>query len=67
MAYETPHIDLMKALYTAHSCPFLIQGTLCAGGDYCPFPPGDDHACCFFCERFTDCPDPEGICTRFLD
>lgn len=64
MAYNSVNERLTGMLYKAHSCPYLFGGTRCAGGDYCPFPEGDEVLCCFFCSHLDACPDPTGICKR---
>lgn len=66
MPYQSTEPRLSAALLRAASCPFLIHGDRCAGGDYCHFPAGKEHRCCFFCTEFESCPDRSGICTRFL-
>ena len=66
MPYESAHYRFTRALYRAHSCPWLFQDSRCGGGDYCPFPPGESRTCCFFCPFFDSCPDRSGVCMRFL-
>lgn len=44
-----------RMLYRAFSCSFRFGWNHCAGGDYCPFPPGRDRLCCFFCPSFESC------------
>lgn len=56
---------ITKLFYHAHSCTFIHSGWHCAGGDYCPFPPGLDKMCCFVCPLFDKCPDKTGVCERF--
>lgn len=67
MPYDASSPRVNSMLLRAHACPYLVSGTRCAGGDYCPFPPGEDHLCCFFCPYLDDCPDPSGICVRLQD
>ena len=64
MSYESA-LPIIKMFYLAHSCPYLFFENRCAGGDYCPFPPGKDKLCCFFCPWFDSCPDKTGVCQRF--
>jgi hypothetical protein len=64
MPYHSKNPRLMRLFLRAHSCPWLILGEHCAGGDYCPFPPGSERLCCFFCPRLDGCPDNTGICER---
>jgi hypothetical protein len=64
MPYFSAYPRLTGLLLRAHSCPFLFPVERCAGGDYCPFPPGRDRICCFFCQRLDDCPDKTGVCGR---
>ncbi len=67
MLYSSPYESFIKNLSRTLTCPYLIFETHCAGGDYCPFQPGKNHLCCFFCQHFDDCPDKSGICQRYLD
>lgn len=66
MSYK-PGSQTIKILYLAHSCPYLFHNKYCAGGDYCPFPPGKEKLCCFFCPMFATCPDKTGVCARFKE
>ena len=66
MSYK-PVSQTTKKFYLAHSCPYLFQDRHCAGGDYCPYPPGKEKLCCFFCPRFDTCPDKTGVCVRFKE
>jgi hypothetical protein len=67
MRTSTPYNYVIGMLSRAHSCPFLVGGLHCAGGDYCPFPEGEERLCCFFCGRLLDCPDATGICVRLVE
>jgi len=67
MSYETVHTEHVRTFLLAWSCPFMFDGRRCAGGDYCAFPPGEARLCCAFCPLFESCPDPTGVCRRFLD
>lgn len=58
---------ITKKMFLAHSCPYLKNDYLCAGGDYCPFPPGKAKLCCFYCPLFDKCPDRTGICERLKE
>jgi len=64
MPYGSPHERMIRQFRLAMTCPHLAHKRHCSGGDYCPFPPGDEMLCCVFCPRFTDCPDSEGVCVR---
>jgi len=64
MSYSSAIPELTEAMYKAYSCPYLIMGIHCAGGDYCPFLYGKMKLCCFYCPRFHDCPDRTGVCER---
>jgi hypothetical protein len=67
MSYSSHNPSLTRALYRAHSCPFLVPDGRCAGGDYCDFPPGHDRLCCIRCPRVDSCPDSTGICIRLKE
>jgi len=67
MGYKSLEPKLTRAIFDTFSCPFLVMEQRCAGGDYCPYQPGRDKLCCFFCPRFDDCPDTTGVCTRFTE
>ncbi len=64
MPYQAAHPVKCRVFYLAWSCPYLVDGTRCAGGDYCDFPPGHSRLCCAYCPLFDACPDRTGICGR---
>jgi len=67
MGYDSHHTQVLGMLYRAESCPFLVAGVHCAGGDYCPFPGGRERLCCFWCGKLVNCPDTTGICVRLKE
>ena len=67
MGYGSAQELLTGVLLKAKSCPFLAANIHCAGGDYCPFPEGQDKICCFFCSKLAACPDKTGICVRLKE
>ena len=56
-----------KELSNAFGCEFLVNVFHCAGGNYCPFPPGKMRLCCAYCHMINDCPDDDGVCVHFLE
>lgn len=67
MSYSFTDDRISAMLFRSHSCPFLIAGVHCAGGDYCPYPEGEERLCCFYCGKLDNCPDKTGICIRLKE